>query len=541
MCATARRMPIMQLPAEHLSKLTLALVACSLTLSACGSRTQEQGATAQTGTTEPVSAASAGPAEAVTQASWAPDALEKLVAPIALYPDQLVGQILAASVNPQEVLDAGNWRLQNQDLKSEALDAAAQQAGFGPATLALVQFPSVLDMMCQEMDWTRQLGAAFTSDQKRVLDAVQTLRAQAAQVGNLKSTPQQKVETKVENDKTIIEVQPANPQVVYVPQYNPQVVYTTPPPPAPAPAASSEGTVSTGAAVAGGLVAFGVGMLIGSAIHNDDCYPHWGAGAVYVGPRPFYPPAYVYRPVYGPAFHPATGYVRPAGYRNAYNNVNVNVNNNYFNQFNHNQNLRGATQSDLSRATQNNLSGSTRDQNWKGQSTYAGGRASPAQTARFDEAMGRPVDPGLSGKSPPRASTGASGSANRASGAGSTRNPAPAAKRASSEGPGGAGSRRNPAQDRGYGDSNRGAGQGGFEGSRGANAGATTAANGTGNTGRAGESARGAEAPQRGSAFSGASESGGGGFERAASARGNASAEGSARFAGHGGGGRGRR
>jgi len=77
----------------------------------------------------------------------------------------------------------------------------------------------------------------------------------------------------------------------------------------------------------------------------------------------------VYRPVYGPAFHPATGYVRPAGYRYAYNNVNVNVNNNYFNQFNHNQNLRGATQNDLSRASQNNLSGSTRNPNWKGQST----------------------------------------------------------------------------------------------------------------------------------------------------------------------------
>jgi len=547
MCATARGMPIMQwparqLPGKHLPKLALALIACSLMLSACGSRTQEQGAAAQIGTTEAVSAAPAGPAEAITQASWAPDALEKLVAPIALYPDQLVGQILAASVNPQEVLDAGNWLLQNQDLKSDALDAAAQQAGFGPATRALVQFPSVLDMMCQEMDWTHQLGAAFTSDQKGVLDAVQTLRAQAAQVGNLKSTPQQKVETKVENEKTIIEVQPANPQVVYVPQYNPQVVYTTPPPPAPAP--SSEGTVSTGAAVAGGLVAFGVGMLIGSAIHNDDCYPHWGAGAVYVGPRPFYPPAYVYRPVYGPAFHPATGYVRPAGYRYAYNNVNVNVNNNYFNQFNHNQNLRGATQSDLSRATQNNLSGATRNPNWKGQSTYAGGRASPAQTARFDEAMGRPVDPGLSGKSSSRASAGASGSANRVGGAGSTRNPAAAGNRASSEGlgaTGGAGSARNPAQDRGYGNSSRGAGQGGFDGGRGANAGASATASGAGNLGRPGEGAHGAEAPQQGTAFSGASESGGGGFERAASARGNASAEGSARFAGHGGGGRGRR
>jgi hypothetical protein len=538
-------MPIRQLPARQLPKLALVLIACPLALTACGSRTQEQGATAQIGTTEPMSAAPAGPAEAVTQATWAPDVLEKLVAPIALYPDQLVGQILAASVNPQEVLDAGNWLLQNQSLQSEALDAAAQQAGFGPATLALVQFPSVLDMMCQEIDWTHQLGAAFTSDQKGVLDAVQTLRAQAAHVGNLKSTPQQKVETKVENDKTIIEVQPANPQVVYVPQYNPQVVYTTPPPPAPAPAASSEGTVSTGAAVAGGLVAFGVGMLIGSAIHNDDCYPHWGAGAVYVGPRPFYPPAYVYRPAYGPAFHPATGYVRPAGYRYAYNNVNVNVNNNYFNQFNHNQNLRGATQSDLSRATQNNLSGSTRNPNWKGQSTYAGARASPAQTARFDEAMGRPVDPGLSGKSSPRAS-GASGSANRAGGAGSTRTPPAAGNRASAEGPGaagGAGSRRNPAQDRGYGDSNRGAGAGGFDGGRGANAGATASANGAGNIGRPGENASGAEASQRGGgAFSGASESGGGGFARAASARGNASAEGSARLAGHGGGGgRGRR
>jgi hypothetical protein len=517
-------MPIMQrpagqLPGKHFPKLALALIACSLVLSACGSRTQEQGTTAaQLGTTEAVSAAPAGPAEAITQASWAPDALEKLVAPIALYPDQLVGQILAASVNPQEVLDAGNWLLQNQDMKSDALDTAAQQAGFGPATRALVQFPSVLDMMCQEMDWTRQLGAAFTSDQKGVLDAVQTLRGQAAQVGNLKSTPQQKVETKVENEKTIIEVQPANPQVVYVPQYNPQVVYTTPPAPAPAP--SSEGTVSTGAAVAGGLVAFGVGMLIGSAIHNNDCYPHWGAGAVYVGPRPFYPPAYVYRPVYGPAFHPATGYVRPAGYRYGYNNVNVNVNNNYFNQFNHNQNLRGATQSDLSRATQNNLSGATRNPNWKGQSTYAGGRASPAQTARFDEATGRPVDPGLSGKSTARTSGGASGSANRA---------------------GGAGSGRNPAQDRGYGNSSRAAGQGGFDGGRGATGGASATANASGNLGRPGEGARGAEAPQRGTAFSGASESAGGGFERAASARGNASAEGSARFAGHGGGGRGRR
>jgi hypothetical protein len=537
------------LPTGSLLRPTLVLLA--LALSACGSRTQQQAATepagtaAQTGTTEPASAAPAVPASPVTQASWAPDTLEKLVAPIALYPDQLVGQILAASVNSQEVLDAGNWLLQNQNLKGDALDAAAQKAGFGPPTRALVQFPSVVDMMCQEMDWTRQLGAAFTSDQRGVLDAVQQLRAQAAQVGNLKSTPQQKVETKVENDKTIIEVQPANPQVVYVPQYNPQVVYTTPPPPAPA---STAGTVSTGAAVAGGLVAFGVGMLIGSAIHSDDyCYPHWGAGAVYVGPRPFYPPAYVYRPVYGPAFRPATGYVTPAGYRYAYNNVNVNrnvnvnVNNNYFNQFNHNQNLRGATQSNLSRATENNLGGATRNPNWKGQSSYAGARATPAETARFNQATGRPVDAGLSGSSSTRGSAGTAGN-NRVGGAGSTRNPALASNRASSPALGQSraasapGEGRVPAQDRGYGGSNRGTGESGVGAGRNPGGGAAVTANsGGGNFSRAGESAVGSSAPQRSGAFSGASQPGGGGFERAASARGHAST-GGAGFGARGGG-----
>ena len=542
------------LPTGSWLRPTLVLLACAFALSACGSRTQQQAATepagtaAQTGTTEPASAAPAAQASPVTQASWAPDTLEKLVAPIALYPDQLVGQILAGSVNSQEVLDAGNWLLQNQNLKGDALDAAAQKTGFGPATRALVQFPSVVDMMCQEMDWTHQLGAAFTSDQTGVLDAVQRLRAQAAQVGNLKSTPQQKVETKVEDGKTIIEVQPANPQVVYVPQYNPQVVYTTPPPPAPA---STEGSVSTGAAVAGGLVAFGVGMLIGSAIHSDDyCYPHWGAGAVYVGPRPFYPPAYVYRPVYGPAFRPATGYVTPPGYRYAYNNVNVNrnvnvnVNNNYFNQFNHNQNLRGATQSNLSRATENNLSGATRNPSWKGQSSYAGARATPAETARFNQATGRPVDPGLSGSSSTRASRGTA-SNGRVGGAGGTQNPALASNRTSSTGLGqnraasGAGESRGPAQDRGYGTSNRGTGESGFGAGRNSAGAGVTATPGGGNFSAGGERAAGSSAPQRGGAFSGAGESGGGGFERAASARGHASVGGAG--VGARGGGRARR
>src|SRR4029453_7725211 len=119
-------------------------------------------------------------------------------------------QILAASVNSQEVLDAGNWLLENHNLKGAELEAAAKKAGFGDATRALLPFPTVVDMMCQEIDWTRQLGTAFTSDQKAVLDAVQRLRAQAADVGNLKSTPQQPVEKKSESGKVVVEVKPAD-------------------------------------------------------------------------------------------------------------------------------------------------------------------------------------------------------------------------------------------------------------------------------------------------------------------------------------------
>src|SRR5688572_29488311 len=159
------------------------VVVCAIVFAGCREKQKESAGD--------VAGGPATAAMAVTQAAWAPDALDELVAPIALYPDQLVGQILGASVNTQEVLDAGNWLLQNQNLKGDQLDAAAQKAGFGPATRALVQFPTVVDMMCQELDWTKQLGAAFTSDQKAVLDAIQRMRAQAADIGNLESTPQQ--------------------------------------------------------------------------------------------------------------------------------------------------------------------------------------------------------------------------------------------------------------------------------------------------------------------------------------------------------------
>jgi len=374
-------------------RVPIKVVACAIVLAGCREKKQEESA-------GDVARALATAAMPVTQAAWAPDALDELVAPIALYPDQLVGQILAASVNTQEVLDAGNWLLQNQSLKGEQLDAAAQKAGFGPATRALVQFPTVVDMLCQEIDWTKQLGAAFTSDQRGVLDAIQRLRAQAAEVGNLESTPQQIVEHKKEDGKEFVEVKPADPKVVYVPQYDPTIIYTTPAPaPAPAPAPPpQENTVSTGAAVAGGLLAFGVGVLVGSAM-NDNCYPSWGHGAVYYGPRPFYPPAYVYRPVYGPAFRPAYGYAPPAGYRNRYNsptNIVIN-NNNYYNRFSNQNNIRVNQPRNAAVATRQagagNRAGSPanpgRGQDWKARTS---GRRPPPR-GRLTRRTGRPPPP----------------------------------------------------------------------------------------------------------------------------------------------------
>ncbi|HEX5072138.1 MAG TPA: DUF3300 domain-containing protein [Gemmatimonadaceae bacterium] len=493
-------------------KAITGLAACAIVLAGCRGKKQEASAgdavVAPTTTAMPV-----------TQASWDPDAIDELVAPIALYPDQLVGQILAASANTQEVLDAGNWLLENQTLKGDQLDAAAQKAGFGPATRALVQFPTVVDMMCQEIDWTKQLGAAFTSDQKGVLDAIQRLRAQASDVGNLQTTPQQTVEHKQEEGKEIIEVKPADPKVVYVPQYDPTIIYTTPPSAAPAPApapAPQPNTVSTSTAIAGGLLAFGVGVLVGSAINdNDYYYPHYGPGAVYYGPRPFYPPAYVYRPVYGPAFHPAYRYAPPASYRYRYNsptNIVIN-NNNYYNRFSNQNNLRVNNQRNVTAGNRVGQPGNAgRGQNWKGQSTYAGARAGGAA----DRKAG--VNNRAANVSDRRASTPDRKATPQRNQAAAAQRPAPAKSQPRT------GQRPNAvastnSRDRGY-------GTGSQAGSRDAPnrqvATGEVATRDAGNANRTQPKAA-ASAPRE-NALSGASREGSGSFDRAASARGHASA-----------------
>jgi hypothetical protein len=327
-----------------------------------------------------------------------PMSVDDLVAPIALYPDQLLAQILTASTNPQEVLDGGNWLLQNQNLKGDALTNAATKAGFSPPVQYLMSFPQVVDNMCQQMDWTRDLGQAFQSDQKGVMEAVQRKRAQAQQTGNLKSSPQMTVETKkADNGPSYVEIQPANPQVVYVPQYNPVTIYTTPAPTTTVvtQAAPTSSGVSTGTAVAIGLLSFGVGMAVGAAINRNNYYPYpsWGYGGVYYGGRPYYPPPY--RPVY-PGYRPAYGYHPPPNYHwNQYNrNVNVTVNNNYYNKFNNNNSTYNRNPNVNNNLNANNRPAQAAGQpNWKGQSTYQGARPNtPSQRPGASMANANPAN-----------------------------------------------------------------------------------------------------------------------------------------------------
>ena len=330
-----------------------------------------------------------------------PEQLDKLLAPIALYPDALLMQVLAASVNTQEVLDGGNWLLQNKTLQGDQLDAASKAAGFGPAMQALMHFPQVVDMMCSEIDWTSQLGDAFNANQSAVLDSVQRLRLQAKQAGNLQTTPQQTVVTQQASGQQVIVIQPTNPQVIYVPQYNPVQVYV---PPAPAPQSSG---VSTETAVVGALVAFGVGMAVGSMFSSNNYYyyPRWGyGGGVYYRGGVWVSHSYVYRPVYGPNYHRATLYYRPANYPYAYNrpypgNAHYNSNN-YYNNYRGNTNNQNKSNNTINRnVSGNNVTINTGNQvnktgntaaktgnaqsnpSWKGQTTYNGSKTNNGNAA----------------------------------------------------------------------------------------------------------------------------------------------------------------
>jgi hypothetical protein len=166
-------------------------------------------------------ASTQGPPQAAQQS---PEQLQQLVAPIALYPDGLIAQILPAATYPAEVVEAQKWMADHKDLTGDALAKEVDKQSWDPSVKALTQFPAVLANMNQNLAWTSELGDVYANQQQDVTNAIQAMRQKAKQAGNLKTTPQEKVQTKGQS----IEIQPVAPDVVYVPQYDPWLVYGDP-------------------------------------------------------------------------------------------------------------------------------------------------------------------------------------------------------------------------------------------------------------------------------------------------------------------------
>ena len=366
-----------------------------------------------------------------TTQTWSPEAMEELLAPVALYPDVVLGQVLVASTNPQEVLDAGNWLLQNQALQANALDEAAKQVGFTPPVRGLLQSPEVVDMMCSQLGWTSEIGQAFVNDQQGVLDAVQRLRAQAKDVGNLASSAQMTVGAESQDGKEVITVSPPSKEVVYVPQYDPVAVYAPPPATLPAPAAVEEKDKghSTTSLVMTGLLSFGAGILVANIFDDDDddYYKNGYYNPRYYGPpMPYYPP-YPYRPNYGNGYYPNNGYNRPPNYQHSFNNntiiVNTNNNNDYWSR--HDARSPGyagsrsakspITAAKPNRPELNTLNAQAKQgpqrkapaqPDWKGQTGYAGAKpaaASASPQVKAKAADARPAAAAAGNKAAPPA------------------------------------------------------------------------------------------------------------------------------------------
>ena len=188
-----------------------------------------------------------------------PDQLDSLVAPIALYPDPLLAQTLAASTYPLELIQLQQWLAKNPGLKDKALADSVAKQPWDPSIQAMAALPDVVKRLADDIQWTTDLGNAFLAQQSDVMDAVQRMRKKAQDKGNLKSSEQQKVETKVIESKSVIVVEQANPQVVYVPSYDPVVVYGPPIYPYPPIYYPPWGYYAAGVAIS-----FGVGVMMGA-------------------------------------------------------------------------------------------------------------------------------------------------------------------------------------------------------------------------------------------------------------------------------------
>jgi hypothetical protein len=191
-----------------------------------------------------------------------PEQLDNLVAPVALYPDPLLSTVLAASTYPLEIVEAQQWLQQNGNLRGAPLMDAAKQQNWDPSVQALVALPDALRLLSNDIRWTTDLGNAFLAQQADVMSAVQRMRARARANGRLATTPQQVVTTEVQDGQSAIEIQPADPQVVYVPVYQPAYVWGPP-----AWGAYPDLWYPSG---------FGFGFGFGPGIYIGSLFPGWG-------------------------------------------------------------------------------------------------------------------------------------------------------------------------------------------------------------------------------------------------------------------------
>jgi Protein of unknown function (DUF3300) len=243
-----------------------------------------------------------------------PEQLDSLVAPIALYPDPLLAQTLAASTYPLEIIQLQQWLAQNKNLKDKPLADAVAKQQWDPSIQALAALPDVVKRLADDIQWTTDLGNAFLAQETDVMDAVQRMRKKAQEKGTLKSTEQQKVETKIIETHPVIVIEQANPQVVYVPSYDPWLVYGSPLYPYPPIYYPPAGYYAAGMAIS-----FGVGIAMGAFWSGG-----WGWGCGWGG-----------------------------------NNVYINHNNN----FNRNTNIGGGNRNNIGGGNRNDIGGGNRGGN----------------------------------------------------------------------------------------------------------------------------------------------------------------------------------
>jgi uncharacterized membrane protein YgcG len=206
----------------------------------------------------------APPAADAQKKTFSQQEMDELMAPIALYPDALMAQVLMASTYPLEVVEAARWAKANPGVKDKALEDAMAKQTWDPSVKALTSVPQVLTMMNEKIDWTQKLGDAFLSQQADLLKTAQTLRKKAEDAGNLKSSENMKVTKATEQNVQVIKIEQPNPEVVYVPTYNPATIYgpwwyPVPPP---------YYYYPPGYAYGAGL-AFATGVFVGAAIWGN--------------------------------------------------------------------------------------------------------------------------------------------------------------------------------------------------------------------------------------------------------------------------------